>query len=114
MKRAPSETVGATFFAPKPRPKWPRNMRPLSDGSGEIALSGARLHPLALHVQLERVHLPVEGRRRESQRVLMMELVGDAGKGRRKIARRRQLEVPASGRRGDFRQTLVRFVDDRP
>src|SRR6476469_9815327 len=99
MKRAPSDTSGAAFFAPKPRPKCPRNISELSDASREIALSGARLHPLALHMQLERVHLAVERRGRESERILMMELVGDAGKRRREIVRRRQLEISAAGRR---------------
>ncbi len=77
-------------------------MSELSDDSCEIALSGAHAHSLALHVQLERVHLAVERRWSKSQRVLMMQLVGDVGKRRREIVCRRQLEVPAPGFVGIF------------
>src|SRR5258708_40198994 len=57
----------------------------------------------------EVVHFAVELLRREAERVLMMELVGDLPEGGREVSRRRQLEVAAAGRRGDLGQSLVRL-----
>src|SRR5476649_1131012 len=74
---------------------------------GEITFTRPRGQIALRQADGEVVHLAVELLRRETERVLMMELVGDAREGRRKISGRRQLEVAAAGGRRDLRQPFV-------
>src|SRR5439155_16519254 len=88
--------------------QWPHR-KELPRGRGQIAPAGPRDEALR-EAHLQGVHSAVELRRREPERVLMMQLVGDAREGHREIGGRRQLEVAAAGRRRDLGQTLVGFV----
>src|SRR5205085_10276878 len=59
---------------------------------------------------VERVHLAIKSRRREAERVLVVQLVGDARKRGVEIVGAGQLEVAAAGGRGNLRQARVRLV----
>src|SRR5438552_16200945 len=78
-----------------------------SGGPGQIALSRSDGTPVSADSYLERMHFSVEFYGRKSERVLMMQFIGDPGERRRHVVGGRQLEVAAAGRRGDFRQALV-------
>src|SRR5436853_180566 len=73
----------------------------------EVALARARRQIGIRKTHAEIVHLAVELFRREAERVLMMQFVGDARESRDERRRRFQLEVAAAGRRRDLRQPLV-------
>src|SRR5438093_12181090 len=63
----------------------------------EVALARARRQIGIGETHGEIVHLAVEFVRREAERVLMMQFVGDAREGRDERRRRFQLEVAAAG-----------------
>src|SRR5437762_7821247 len=92
------------------RARWVRFTEYSARGRRQIALAGPRDEALLRQAHLQGVHFAVELRWREPERVLMMQLVGDAREGRREIGGGRQLEVAAAGRRRDLGQTLVGFV----
>src|SRR5262245_39773524 len=67
------------------------------DSGGQIASTRANVHARRRHPHLERVHFAIEQRRREAERVLVMQFVGDALERGRHVAGGGQLEVPAAG-----------------
>src|SRR5207245_10798473 len=73
----------------------------------EVATRRERRQSGIRKTHAEIVHLAVELFRREGERVLMMQFVGDARESRDERRRRFQLEVAAAGRRRDLRQPLV-------
>src|SRR5206468_7633048 len=76
----------------------------------QVALTGADVRAGLRDAHDQRMHLPVERLWRETERVLMMQLVGNTTERLGQIIGGGQLEISAAGCRGDLRQSLVRLV----
>src|SRR5689334_16145972 len=74
----------------------------------QIALSGARRQAAARHSHVEMVEFPVAFGRREAEKILTVQLVGDVGKRGTEILPETNLRVASTGFFGDTREARVR------